>query len=360
MNYRKLFAIVVSVILVMAACYGMAFGQDNPTTYRFLSGNTEDTSPSPSGTAVAQSAGVDNCGIGCGNVGCVQSCYSPRWTATADFIIFDRIGTKSQTLVDRIGATTDEALNSNDFNLGFRGGPRVSLIRHGNRCYDIELMYFQIDGWSSTRRLEPNGDVLEFSAPGGFAVRTTTDPMQFDYSSKLYNGELNLRWNPTCRITLLAGFRWVELRENLNGALVPATVESFWNTNAKNDLYGFQIGTDAKLWEYGRFSIDGLVKAGIFNNHAEQTTSVNAGATIGSFTDSTNHAAFLGEVGLQCKYEVTCNLTLRAGYEAIWIDGLALAPGQIPVTNVVAQDIGIDANGGVFYHGATAGFEYKF
>ena len=234
------------------------------------------------------------------------------------------------------------------------------MIRHGDRCYDIELMYFQIDGWNSTRRLDPNGDVLEFSAPGGFTVRSITDPMQFDYSSKLYNGELNLRWNPTCRITLLAGFRWVELRENLNGALVPATVESFWNTNTKNDLYGFQIGTDTKLWEYGCFSIDGLVKAGIFNNHAEQTTAVNEGETVESFTASTNHVAFLGEVGLQCKYQVTCNLTLRAGYEAIWIDGLALAPGQIPVTNVVAQDIGIDSNGGVFYHGATAGFEYKF
>ena len=106
MNYRKPFAIVVSVILVMAASYGIALGQDNPTTYRFLSGNIEDAPPSPSGTAVAQSAGGSNCGVGCDNNGCFQSCYSPRWTATADFIIFDRIGTKSQTLVERIGATT--------------------------------------------------------------------------------------------------------------------------------------------------------------------------------------------------------------------------------------------------------------
>ena len=38
-----------------------------------------------------------------------------------------------------------------------------------------------------------------------------------------------------------------------------------------NNLYGFQIGADGKLLERGRFSIDGLVKAGIFDNNAEQT-----------------------------------------------------------------------------------------
>ena len=31
-------------------------------------------------------------------------------------------------------------------------------------------------------------------------------------------------WNPCCRVTLLAGFRWIDLRENLAGALEPPTV----------------------------------------------------------------------------------------------------------------------------------------
>ena len=38
----------------------------------------------------------------------------------------------------------------------------------------------------------------------------------------------------------------------------------------RNNLYGFQIGADGKLFERGRFSIDGLVKAGIFDNDAER------------------------------------------------------------------------------------------
>ena len=81
---------------------------------------------------------------------------------------------------------------------------------------------------------------------------------------------------------------------------------------------------------------------------------------------STNHAAFVGETGLQCKYQVTKGLLLKAGYEAIWLQGVALAPGQIQETcttslqPVTVQALGVNCNSGVFYHGATAGLEYSF
>jgi hypothetical protein len=118
--------------------------------------------------------------------------------------------------------------------------------------------------------------------------------------------------------------------------------------------------------ERGRFSIDGLVKAGIFDNNAEETTGVSIFKVVKPSSASTNHAAFVGETGLQCKYQVTERLLLRAGYEAIWLQGVALAPGQIQetcttsLTPVTVQALGINCNSGVFYHGATAGLEYSF
>jgi len=48
---------------------------------------------------------------------------------------------------------------------------------------------------------------------------------------------------------MLAGFRWVNLHENLVGALDPPTVRTeapFWNGTTTNILYGFQIGADGK------------------------------------------------------------------------------------------------------------------
>jgi hypothetical protein len=184
--------------------------------------------------------------------------------------------------------------------------------------------------------------------------------MQFDYASKLYNAEVNVRWNPLCRVTVLAGFRWLELRENLEGVTIPSVEETFWNTNTKNNLFGFQIGAEGVILDRGCFSIDGVLKAGVFGNHAEQSVAAHNSNVMDVFTASTNHTSFLGEIGLMCKYQVTSQMTLRAGYEALWLQGVALAPAQIQESNVLADQIGINSNNGVLYHGATAGFEFSF
>ena len=65
--------------------------------------------------------------------------------------------------------------------------------------------------------------------PGGWPGWIQTNQlgdqaMAWDVCSKLYNAEFNVRWNPSSRVTMLAGFRWVNLREKLVGALDPPTV----------------------------------------------------------------------------------------------------------------------------------------
>jgi hypothetical protein len=321
-------------------------------------------------------------------------------------MILDRSGSANQTLVERVANTPTpnripgsnsfgalfsapgtEALNGNDVEQGFYGGPRVDLISHGDRGYDWELSYFQIDGWSRNETVVPNGDsdCLVMHAPGRWLEpaqtpggwmgwiqtnQTGTQAMSWDDTSQLYNAEFNVRWNPSSRITTLAGFRWVNLRDSLSGALAPPTMPEppFWNTTTTNNLYGFQIGAEGKLLEHGRFSMSLPVKAGIFDNNAEQATAVSVIAKqVTSGSASTSHAAFVGQTGLQCKYQFTNDLVLRAGYEVIWIDGVALAPGQVQETYTTTdnlhntvQALGVNCNSSVLYHGATAGLEYSF
>ena len=90
-----------------------------------------------------------------GDLGCCQSCCCPRWTVTADALIWDRISSKSTTILgpledDHIADDPADRLNSNDFAFGCAAGPRLSLIRH-TECFDYEVVYFGIDGWSDTR-----------------------------------------------------------------------------------------------------------------------------------------------------------------------------------------------------------------
>jgi hypothetical protein len=370
LNRPKLVSAYCLVGLFVLVTTPVAFGQDNLIAHNSPAADQEGLLPSSFDTAVDRPLESVRYRSSCG----------PRWTASADFIILDRIGSFNQTLVERVPLKDDpfkttgtEALNSNDLQQGFAAGPKLDLIRHGDSGYDLELSYFQIDGWSSDRSIGPDTptDWLVMRSPGFVQTNQQTDQaMVWDYATKLYNAELNVRWNPSSRVTMLAGFRWINLGETLVGTLNPIPSElsdwHFWNTTTTNNLYGLQIGADGKLFERGRFSIDGLVKAGIFDNNAEQTTEISVIFKKQRWASaSANAAAFAGETGLQCKYQVTKGLLLRAGYEVIWLQGVALAPGQIQETStdmrtITTQVLGVNCNSGVLYHGATAGLEYSF
>ena len=219
--------------------------------------------------------------------------------------------------------------------------------------------------------------------------------MAWDYSTDLHNAELNMRWNLSSRITLLAGFRWLQLTENLQGTIPPpdrieptwkydpshnlfyvqqiqygpgkavtAPLPPFWNTSTTNNLYGLQIGADGKMFERGRLSIGGLIKVGGYLNNADESTGVSIAKIVRPSQASTNQASFIGEAGLQCKYQVTKGLALKVGYEAFFVSGIASAPGQIQETVSISKDVvrslGVNCGSSEFFQGPTVGVEYSF
>ena len=114
--------------------------------------------------------------------------------------------------------------------------------------------------------------------------------------------------------------------------------------------------------EFDGWSLDGLIKIGLFDNNAEQSTGVSLQKQVYPSTARTNHAAFVSEASLQLKYQLTKGLALRAGYEALWLDGVALAPGQIQETVTLASvhARGVNSGSNVLFHGAAIGLEYSF
>jgi hypothetical protein len=202
-------------------------------------------------------------------------------------------------------------------------------------------------------------------------------------------------------MTLLAGFRWLELNDELQGTLNPedlgepswkgdcpsptlwriaippagtpiAINPPFWTTKTSNNLYGVQVGVDGTLWELGRLSLDGQVKAGVYDNRADLSAWVSMAKELYPARAATNAPAFASEADFTATYQLAHGFALHAGYEALWLDGLALAPGQIsetyttspspssPKTPISASALGVNHRGAAFFQGARFGLAYSF
>ena len=335
-----------------------------------------------------------------------RSSHSSKWTFSAEAVAFERNGTAKQTLVSLAPGTYSfgqvssiagaQALNSTDLNQGFSPGFRLSATYQADSKYGLELSFLRVANWDAFQSF-PTGNPpnwLMMRAPGFFQTQDYSyQSMAWGYSTELYNVEFNLRYNLSSRITLLGGFGWFQLNENLQGLITPIDqliplwlynpqntlyaaqtggtpfpapfTPCFWNTNVVNNLYGLQVGADAILFERGRFSIDGLVKLGGYLNKAEESTGVRMTKIVFPSSASTVHPACAVEAGLQFKYRFTEKIALKFGYEALWLDGVALAPGQIQetastYTPPTVTALGINSGSSVFFHGASAGLEYSF
>ena len=191
---RRLLEAILCTILIFSASATAVLGQDDRVTQSAMTGNAEGWLPSFAETTAepSQDAGFPDPGFG-------QPCCCPRWTAAADFIILDRIGSVPYTLVETVPASQStnsagtEVLNARDLHQGFSGGPRLDLIHHGEDGNDLEVSYFQIDGWDSYRSIGPTpDDWLVMKAPGDF-LQTQDDKAHATDGVGLYFATLQCR-----------------------------------------------------------------------------------------------------------------------------------------------------------------------
>jgi hypothetical protein len=285
-----------------------------------------------------------------------------RWAVTVDTLILDRSVSGSQRLLtDPIPGT--ELFNASDLRFPTSAGPRISLQRQGVLDGELELVYFGIDGFSSTASF-PNS-----ALPSGVAglsiddaIVTPVDSAFFQYESRLYNFELNYRKQVRERLTLLAGFRWVELEDRYIAAGIEDANKGLFTDTVRghNHLYGFQIGCDAKLWAPEKpFQINALAKAGIYGNAAGLNNDYADTVHAYSASSSSGHVAFVGELGLMASYRFSERLAARAGYQLLWLDGVAVGPEQISGTDFISGSSALKP-GTAFFHGANVGLELRW
>ena len=272
----------------------------------------------------------------------------PRLDFRAGAIFLQRGRFASQAFTD--GATPT---NAGDLSTGIAVGPQGTFLYRGlfNSCWDAEVSYFQVDDFSA-QAFTPTASQLLTTPSIIFAPMDVTST----YSSSVRSGEFNLRSGWTDRVTLLGGFRYFEVEDDLLHKICDTGMTE--QIRSRNRAYGFQLGVDANLMTWGRFDLNGWTKAGVFLKRAEQQTIITlVPGTVPSASASADEASFLSDLGLAASFRLTDWLSLRGGYQVLWFAAAATAPPQMLSTSVVSGAATLDTSSTLFYHGGFAGLE---
>jgi hypothetical protein len=251
-----------------------------------------------------------------------------------------------------------QLLDSADLGLGMAAGVDVALLTAIGQSNELELRFFGIDGWNTSQTASDPGGV--WFQGFGVVAPAVVQAERLDYDSRLYNFEVNLRPRVVDGVLLLVGFRTLQLHEQFTASRVDPGPESIdIATRTNNFLYGFQVGlvpyfsgADSPL------RLEGTLKAGVYGNHALQGTSSPLLAE--SVSAVQNRASFVGEIGVAVDYRFCQFLAARAGYELLWLYGVALAPDQGRSTDLLAPSATVNGSATSFYQGATVSLEFVF
>ncbi|MFO0966338.1 MAG: BBP7 family outer membrane beta-barrel protein [Gemmataceae bacterium] len=285
-----------------------------------------------------------------------------RPTLEANLLYMQRLRPNRTPLVTD-PATGATLLSNSDFHFDWEPGGDVKLILDGPDCWGIEARYFWLNDANANLGLGfPAVSSIATAVPTRFGGPAAA---AFDYDTRLQSGELNLRRTfKDNAFAVLAGFRYVDLHEALSNSAIGAGFSEIDTWRTRNNLYGFQLGADARLWSNCRFRVDAFVRGGIYYDDATAGfVAARSGGTFAISGVSKEAIAFLGETGLSASYQITPHVAIRGGYQFLWLSGVALAGEQVSTTGNFNLNgpFGSAANrGDVFYHGASVGLQIRW
>ena len=254
--------------------------------------------------------------------------------------------------------------------LGFTNWAAGARIIAGYRLRSgaaLELTYFGFQDFSTSASA---ANPFMLSSPAGLGIYTydfhDANSMNVSYSSQLQNVELNYCLPSSRPISFLAGFRYLSWNESFgiqsNSSYYTTPEYSNYLVQTYNNLFGAQVGVRTQF-EWRRLRVDILKKIGLFGNDFWQRSLMqDYGNTFVLEDNWVSHAgvAVVGDLGVNLGYRITDALAVRAGYNLIWLDGLALAPNELDFHLGQNSGTGHDHGGSVFMQGVNIGFDLRW
>lgn len=300
--------------------------------------------------------------------------------------------------IQMMNGQTNFVLNSSSLEDNFEPGFRVIGRYDVGPLAVLEASYTGVfDMGDSARATDPNNrlfspftgfgsDPVNGFDPGNAELFEETDRAtehSIDFGADLQSTEISLRrywvgYSPRVTGTLLAGFRYTKLKEFFafrtvgndfapgapDASTLPGTVgTSTSRVVTDNNLAGAQAGGD--MWvclrQGLRMGFEG--KAGIYNNDYELYSNFTTSDGDPSFSEvfKDNHTAFIGELKWQLVADLLPSLSVKGGYELLFLDQLALAGDNLNLASPYGNQNRVpffDDGSSTLFHGFNCGIEY--
>lgn len=307
------------------------------------------------GGPITCSCACDDCDSCCGWYGFVEALGWSRDNRTSRVAVV-RVTDEGNALPGTVVLTTGDP----DFEL--QPGVRAVVGWRRDEFRACELSYFGIFNWQSSASAAGANDLaiprdLGLASLDFFAA----DRMTLGYKSRLHNAEATLVEAFSAEWSLLAGLRYLHLDESLDLRSTDFdTSTSQYSIHATNHLFGCQAGARYNCyWE--RFGWDATAKAGIYGNAARQAQFVTDFPQPFLIRDrrssSGGQVAFVGDVNISGLCFLNDAWAIRAGYNLLWVQGVAMAPDQLDFTDTPASGTALHSGGGLFAHGVSVGVQ---
>ena len=287
---------------------------------------------------------------------------SPRWKMETSILALDRQGDDNGIPLITDSLTLGTLFNSGQAtDLNTAAGMEISLqffTRYGMEM-EVETSFAQWD--RADTFLGPN-----LETP--FLPGISPDEIDYQYESNLFSLELNARQEITPGVTFLLGPRFVYLDERIqvdsNTTIFPPVpfpifeLETQTVVDTKNPLLGGQVGAEWDFQLTADAHIQSFIKAGGYANFSSAFVQQSTTGFDDTESDREKSAgSFVGELGGRIYFAVIPSAcSVYAGYEAMWIDNVALAPVQFTTVNNANNDVILGVT--PFIQGAVFGLEF--
>ena len=262
-------------------------------------------------------------------------------------------------------ATTGQTLFSANQATAASSAAGVELAYHFTTRYARKMEFRTFTGtWDSETTID-SGNIVSPLFPGEIA-----DEVVYNYDARIFSFELNQKRPLFQGATLFGGPRYVHISDEISyvasqfaddiGTANPFDTEQRQTLEATNHLIGLQAGLryEKGLTQYFRGA--GFIRAGGYYNPTKVRTSFESGIPVlppvnTLDTENTKSTgSLLVEVGGKLYLDFAPGCAAYAGYEATWIDGIALAPPSFLTTETGE----VETANTLFMHAITFGMRF--